>query len=703
MRKLGGYVKKIFRLTALLPVSVILASCFQDGGSQTSMPSNEPTLEVLAGSIGGWGNIDGTAGAARFYEPGGVAIDRSGNIYVADTGNHTVRKISSGGRVSTIAGHPGLQGAADGSEYAALFNYPTGIAVDSAGTIYVADSLNNAIREITSDGDVSTLAGSPQYFGSSDGGGSAARFNYPTGVAVDASGILYVADSNNETIRKITPQGLVTTLAGAPYYSLGCLAVDGIGAAARFCQPWGIAVDVAGNVYVAERMNESIRKVTPDGIVTTVAGNSHVIGSADGSDGAATFFGPQGIAVDSAGIIYVADGGKIRKITATGVVTTLTGAAGVTGSADGDLRNATFTLAAGIAVDNTGTLYVADDSTIRRLGTDGIVTTLAGAAPEWGAADGVRTAARFAPPYSNPAAVTSMMGIAVNQRGIAYVADTGNRTIRKIDTGGTVTTLAGSAGLTGSSGCLLADGTGSAARFCAPTGVAVDQIGTVYVADPGNHSLRKVTSAGLVTTISSGFGAPTAVAVDNSSGTLYVADVGSKTVDRITPDGIVTVLAGSAPPSCNVALEGTNCIGYCPMDDGVGPAAHFCIVLAMAVDRSGILYVLDNGLIREVSSNGSVKSITEPVPATYSGLALAGDGVFYLSKGHTIVRIDSKGERKVLVGSQDSVGIAPGSLPASLSNPSALAIGPQGRLFIVDGAGILLVSGLQPGRVFPHP
>ena len=233
-----------------------------------------------------------------------MAVDSAGNVYVADTDNDTIRKVTPGGVVTTLAGLAGSSGSADGTGSAARFGQPCGVAVDSAGNVYVADSGNHTIRKVTPGGVVTTLAGLAGSSGSADGTGSAARFNVPCGVAVDSAGNVYVADGGNWTIRKVTPGGVVTTLAGLAG-SWG--SADGAGSAARFYCPQGVAVDSAGNVYVADSGNKTIRKVTLGRVVSTLAGLSGSSGSAEGTGSAARFYWPQGVAVDSAGGVYVAD------------------------------------------------------------------------------------------------------------------------------------------------------------------------------------------------------------------------------------------------------------------------------------------------------------------------------------------------------------------------------------------------------------
>ncbi|MEZ0184746.1 NHL repeat-containing protein, partial [Flavobacterium oncorhynchi] len=304
-------------------------------------------VTTLAGSTQGF--ADGTGTPVKFYSPASVAIDVSGNVYVADQNNHKIRKITPAGAVTTFAGS--TQGFADGIGSAAKFSNPLGVAVDASGNVYVAES--NIIRKINPAGVVTTLAGSTN--GNTDGTGTTAKFNTPTGVAVDASGNVYVADMSNHNIRKITPAGEVTTLAGS---TSGF--ADGAGTAAKFSYPYGVAVDASGNVYVGDYFNNKIRKITPGGEVTTLAGSTG--GFADGAGTAAKFSSPYGVAVDASGNVYVAEYGnhKIRKITPGGEVSTLAG--GTQGDAEGTDTTAKFYRPRGVAVDVSGNIYVADTS-----------------------------------------------------------------------------------------------------------------------------------------------------------------------------------------------------------------------------------------------------------------------------------------------------------------------------------------------------
>jgi sugar lactone lactonase YvrE len=320
------------------------------------------TVTTLAGQPLTIGNSDGIGSVARFYYPSGIAADSAGNLYLADTDNHTIRKIvASTGSVTTLAGLAGVSGDVDGAGSVARFNSPSGVAVDGAGNVYVADTLNDTLRLVTASGVVSTLAGTPGTAGSTDGTGSGALFHGPQGLALDASGNLYLADTNNQTIRKIVPStGEVTTIAGSAG-SAG--SADGVGTVARFDAPSGLGVDTAGNVYVADADNHTVRSLSPAGLVATIAGVAGSSGGADGTGSAARFNSPSDLAVDASGNVYVADTDNftIRELVpSTGAVTTLAGLAGTSGSADGLGSAVRFFHPAGIAMDPSRNLYLAD-------------------------------------------------------------------------------------------------------------------------------------------------------------------------------------------------------------------------------------------------------------------------------------------------------------------------------------------------------
>ncbi len=568
-----------------------------DQGSDTIRkvtPSGVVT--TLAGASGIVGSANGTGSAARFNGPLGIAVDGSGNVYVADTGNDTIRMITPAGVVTTLAGTPLASGSGDGTGAAAQFANPAGIAVDGSGNIYVADELNDTIRKVTSAGVVTTFAGTAGSAGIADGTGANAKFRAPYGVALDSAGNLYVADAGNNTIRKITSAAVVTTLAG----NAGVTgSTDGTGSAALFYVPIGVAVDGSGNVYVSDYDNNTIRKVTSGGVVTTLAGTVKVVGFVDGTGTAAKFTNPVGVSVDGAGNVYVGESGDdlIRKIDSGGTVTTLAGFAGG-GDANGTGSAARFNIPTGITVDGSGNLYVADEfnDLIRKITPGGAVTTLAGTPGSPGSSDGTGSAALFYSPF----------GIAVDGAGNVYVTDANNDTIRKITPSGAVSTLAGSTGKPGST-----NGTGSAALFNDPVGIAVDGNGNVYVSEQGNFDIRMITPAGAVTTLAGTAGAkgfqdgtgpaaqfnlPAGLAVDGN-GNVYVADYTNSAIRKITPAGVVTTIAGQATAPGSA--------------DGTGTAAQFYQPTGVAVDGAGNVYVCEqtNDTVRRITPAGVVTTL----------------------------------------------------------------------------------------------
>ena len=313
------------------------------------------TVSTFAGGGDGTSS-DGTGTLASFYFPMSVAIDGAGNIYVADSETGLIRKISPNAVVSTLAGS-GVLGFADGQGDSASFFYPSGIAVDASGNVYVGDRGNNRIRKISPEGLVTTFAGNGEH-GSVNGPGATASFNGPRGVALDASGNLYVADTFNNLIRKISRDGVVTTVAGSGAQG----ADDGKGVTASFRMPQDVAVDALGNIYVADTFNNLIRKINRGGVVSTLAGNGNS-GAINGKGKAASFFHPYGLGLDALGNIYVADhvNNLIRKVSPQGDVTTLAGS-GDYGSENGPGDLASFKQPNDVAVDFFGRIYVADNA-----------------------------------------------------------------------------------------------------------------------------------------------------------------------------------------------------------------------------------------------------------------------------------------------------------------------------------------------------
>lgn len=598
-------------------------------------------VSTFAGSPGQAGSADGTGSAARFNYPRGLAIDAAGNLYVGDVNNGTLRKVTPGGAVTTLAGTPGQFGLVNGTGPAARFSGNLqGLAVDAGGAIFVADAANGVVRKVLPDGTVTTVAGSPGVFGHQDGSAGTAKFaEQMRGLALDGAGNLYLAEASNHVLRKIVlASGEVSTLAGSPGNSG---TTNGTGAAARFNWTCGLAYGPDGQLYTADWGSSLVRRVSPvTGEVTTLAGSSG--GYLDGAAASAKFTGPCAVAVGADGAVYVSDwaNGTLRRI-AAGQVTTLAGTFFQYGATGGDLASATFREVDALVVDAAGNILLSDayNYAIRRI-TGSTVSTFAGGT--YGTADGTGAAAGFRHLYN--------ANLAFDATGNLLVGDAGAHSVRRITPAGAVTTLAG---LGGSAGAV--DGAGAAARFRSPHGTAVDAAGNIYVADTDNHAIRRITPAGLVTTLAGQLG--TAGEVDgtggaarlngpvgivrNAAGDFYVSDWYGHTLRKVTPAGVVTTVAGSGGTSGNA--------------DGTGAAAGFKNPWSLALDAADNLYVADfgNDLVRKVSPTGVVTT---------------------------------------LAGTRGQSGSQAGVLPGSLYRPSALAFTAAGDLLVGSPTGIWLIT-----------
>ena len=361
------FVAKPLLTTAslVLIVIILLVSCSKKSPYPTNKNYGKPLDSASTDTAGG-------GPFATFNEPTGIAVDAAGNIYVADYGNNMIRKISTSGIVTTLAGN-GTQGSLNGPDSLSTFNGPTGVAVDPSGNVYVADANNNQIRMIAN-GKVSTIAGSDST-GAQNGQGALAYFFSPTGVTCDALGNIYVADAGNDLIREITPGGTVSTVAG----NGNAGAQNGADTSASFDNPAGVAIDAGGNIYVADMINGLIRKIS-NGQVSTLAGNDSTA-SVNGVGTSASFFFPNSLAVDAAGNVYTTEyiTNLVRKTAPDGTVTTLAGS-GASGQADSTGTAASFSGPSGVAVDAAGDVYVADtyNNVIRKITPAGAVTTIAG-------------------------------------------------------------------------------------------------------------------------------------------------------------------------------------------------------------------------------------------------------------------------------------------------------------------------------------
>lgn len=338
------------QLTVMVPAAADSGPIVVKTRGQASATQPAFNFHWLVGTLAGTsqGYVDGPA--AKFNSPSGIAADSSGNTYITDFGNHVIRKTSSTGMVSTLAGS--IAGVVDGPVATSKFYFPNGSAVDKQGNVYISEEGTARIRKISKGGEVTTLAGGTG--GTADGTGTAAQFFGPSGIALDKEGNVYVADQHNNRIRKITPAGVVTTLAGSSAGS-----ADGMGTAAQFYRPTGVVADAQGNIFVADLFNHKIRKVTASGTVTTIAGSTY--GFADGSGSAAKFAFPAGLALDKKGNLYVADSEnhRIRKVTPEGVVTTFAGT-GAQGINDGTASTSQFFAPREVDVDAAGNVYVVE-------------------------------------------------------------------------------------------------------------------------------------------------------------------------------------------------------------------------------------------------------------------------------------------------------------------------------------------------------
>jgi sugar lactone lactonase YvrE len=647
-------------------------------------------LRILAGAPGGYGHADDFGTLARFNAPAGLVPDGEGNLYVAETSGTVIRKVVlATGQVTTIAGRAEISWpdpkSVDGVGAEARFRLAWGLALDGA-TLYVTD--RNLVRKVdVTTGRVTTLAGSIERHGNVDGIGASATFDYLEGAALDGAGNLYVADSSQQTIRKIVlATNEVSTFAGSPKLAGW---VDGKGSAARFSSPMGVAAGGDGNLYVADSTWGTIRRID------LATGGVYTVPGAREGDGVGFVEHIAGLAADRAGsLYYTSRDHRIRKLTlATGSVLTMAGS-GDQGSTDGVGLAANFSLLVwGLATDGPGRLYVSDtyNHAIRRIDTaTAVVTTPVGLPSGEGSDDGVGGAARFQFPSH----------VAADGAGHVYVADSGGYTIRTITVAtGEVTTLAGSPGKFDA-----IDGIGSEARPGSPWELVADGRGSLFVTDRSNSRvLRVATGTGEVTTLAGGtygaedgigkaaqFVVPQGITLDGA-GNLYIADAESHTIRKIAIDTAeVTTLAGK-PGEPGAA-------------DGTGSAARFDYPSGVAHDGKGHLYVSETGnhTIRVIATGtGEVTTLMgSPGVAGYAdgakedarfnepwGLALDGAGHLLVADAgnHAIRRIDlATGTVTTPIGTPDRAGVKVGVLPGSLNRPMGVAIMPDGQIAIAE-------------------
>ena len=585
------------------------------------------------------------------------------------------------GEMTLLAGTVGGVGSADGA--AGRFNQPTGLATDTSGNVYVADTSNHTIRKITASG-VITLAGKAGVAGYADGVGAAALFSSPLGVAVDLAGNVYVADAANRAIRKITPAGLVTTVAGTAGVPGN---VDGTGAAARFSELKAITVDTNGTLFVAEY--NQIRKITPAGFVTTLATGFESLIS---------------LAVDRAGNVYAVDSGAslIKKITPSGAVTAFAGtitppnSISQSGFADGGLGVAKFGRPAGITAHSDGTLYVLDNSRIRKVTLDGVVNSL-----PVNKSDGTR--------FIFPETISAGLAIAID--GNIFVAAPTENVIRKVTPNLSVVDIAGSPVVSGN-----ADGTGAAARFSGIGALTLDANSNIIAMDASNNALRKVTPAGVVTTRASNVHPSTdlirqgagpeflrGLAVD-SAGAVLLADTAFHVIRRIGLDGVTTIVAGTTWP------DGVRSNGF------VGTITGASKPVGVAVDSAGALFVPDGEIIRKVTTSGvdSILSCTNLPTCVAAGkpidaITIDKADIIYAAQAGVIFKITPSAVSSTLAGGATSRLTNGTGANASFGAIRAMAADNAGNLFIADTsnnavrkvtpAGVVTTLAGAPGAI----
>ena len=566
----------------------------------------------------GYSGDGGWAARAQLNRPQGVARDGAGNLYIADWGNQRIRKVDAGtGVISTVAGNGtrGFDGDGDPA-VAAQLNRPRDVAVDGSGNLYIADTGNNRIRKVNASGVISTVAGTETSgFGGDGAAATAARLTSPRGVAPAGLGNLYIADTGNNRIRKVDASGVISTVAGTGTSGFGG---DGAAAtAARLTSPRGVAPAGLGNLYIADTGNNRIRKVDAAGVISTVAGSGPI--GDGGAAAAAQLRFPRGVALDGADNLYIADSSnhRIRKVDAAGVISTMAGdgTEGIGGDG-GAAAAAQLRFPRGVALDASGNLYIADSGNhrIRKVDAAGVISTVAGDGTQgYGGDGGPATAAQLRFPR----------GVALDASGNLYIADSSNHCIRKVDSAGVISTVAG----TGNSGFRGDGGAATAARLRRPFDVALDGAGNLYIADYINSRIRKVDSAGVISTVagdgtrgSGGDGGPataaqlrfpTGVAVDGA-GNLYIADRFNQRIRKVDSAGVISTVAGGGMRNFGEHVLAGGFGG----DGGPATAARLHWPSDMALDGAGNLYIADtfNNRIRRV----------RPAPAATPSISAGG-------------------------------------------------------------------------------
>ncbi len=563
--------------------------------------ASDGTIRLVAGSFSGFGGDGGPAENAQLANPLGLALDLAGNLYIADMGNNRIRRVSTSGVITTVAG-TGVSGFSgdDGPATSAQLAGPSGVAVDTDGNLYVADTANQRVRKITTDGLIHALAGTGTSGESGNGGpATSAQLERPYSVAIDTQFNVYVSDRT--AIRRIANGGTISTVVRSQFsgrFNSNCV-FNGDGGPAAFasvCNPLGLSVDASGNLYIADDGNQRVRKVGTDGSVSTIAGNGVIGFSGDGGLAiAAALNNPWAVTIDDAGNLYIAEGlgNRVRKVATNGVIQTVAGLGeGGFGGDGGPATLAQMNAVTGVVVDAAGNLYRSDagNHRVRKVSPDGIIRTIAGTGTAGYSGDGGAAMA---------AELDSPSGLALDAGGTLYIADSRTHSVRKLTPDGMIRTVAGGVGTSPNPTNIAV----STALF-SPHGLAVDSAGNLYIAD--GTRVRKVTTDGFIATIagngtagSAGDGGPAVsaqldsaydVAVDIDGG-VYVSVAGR--IRKVSPDGIITTIAG------------TSTLGFSG-DDGPAVSAQLYYVQGIALDAAGNLYIADANRIRKIAADSGV-------------------------------------------------------------------------------------------------
>ena len=524
----------------------------------------------------------------------GITPDGAGGFYFSSSPENRVYRVAADGVLSLIAGTGTSGFSGDGGPaVSARLSYPGNLVVDGGGNLYIADWGNDRISKVNTEGIISTIAGNGKEGFEGDGGpATSASLNKPRGVAVDPAGNVYIADRGNSRIRKVNTVGLISTIAGNG--TSGFSGDGGLATAASF-DAWSLAVDVSGNLYITDARNHRVRKVNTAGIISTVAGDGGDIFGGDGGPATATSVLPVDIFVDPGGNLYLADASyRVRKVNGDGIITTIAcnGTSGFTG--DGGPATAASCVPYRVARDSAGNLYVADGSSkrIRKVSAAGIITTVAGRGTGQSSGDG------------GPATLAELiqpLGVAVDPAGNVYIADEGSNRIRKVNTAGIISTIAGNdtQGFSGDGG------PATSASLNKPREVAVDAAGNVYISDAGNFRIRKVNPAGVISTVAgrgtSGFTGdggpassaqlvPRGVAVGVQAD-LYIAD-GSLRIRRVDNLGLPRVgsfaqIASGAGWKTTIVLVNLSSIAVSARVNFYGDSGNPLILPLVLADGSG--------------------------------------------------------------------------------------------------------------------